>query len=173
MGKEKHSRRITPLHSLWLLLIPFLFTGCGFHLKGYRQASPALNGLFIMGSDERESLAGVLREILRSGGVALVSDAASARYRLQITEERFHSRVLSVDANGKALDNEMRLEAAFRLYQAQAGETPPAQRLELVRQLSYSGDDELGQRNEAALMVQDMRNDMAGQIIRRLEAWLK
>ncbi|MCU7907157.1 MAG: hypothetical protein KZQ76_15245 [Candidatus Thiodiazotropha sp. (ex Epidulcina cf. delphinae)] len=173
MGKEKHSRRITPLSSLWLLLIPFLFAGCGFHLKGYRQASPILNGLFIMGGDEREGLAGVLRDILLSGGVVLDSDAASARYRLQITEESFHSRVLSVDANGKALDNEMRLEAAFRLHQAQAGATPPVQRLELVRQLSYSGSDELGQRNEAALMVQDMRQDMAGQIIRRLEALLK
>jgi outer membrane lipopolysaccharide assembly protein LptE/RlpB len=39
-----------------------------------------------------------------------------------------------------------------------------------MRQLSFSGDDELGQRNETNLMKYDMRNEMAEQIIRRLEA---
>ena len=53
------------------------------------------------------------------------------------------------------------------------GVEPQTQSLELVRQLSYSGTDELGQRNEAALLTNDMRNDLANQIIRRLEVLLK
>jgi outer membrane lipopolysaccharide assembly protein LptE/RlpB len=79
--------------------------------------------------------------------------------------------VLAVDGSGKALDSEYRLIASVRLITV-GDEATEAQSLELVRQLSYSGDDELGRRSEAALLVGDMRNDMANQIIRRLEAQL-
>ena len=80
---------------------------------------------------------------------------------------------MSVDANGKVLEYELRLEAAFKVLAAGAAQTLPEQRLELTRQLTLSDADELGLRNEAALMRIDMRLDMAGQIIRRLQAGLK
>ena len=154
-------------------LLILLLAGCGFHLKGYTQPSQALNGLHIAGGDEPESLAGVLQGDLLAGGVILMPDRESAKYTVQITREKFSSRVLSVDANGKALDNEIRLQAEVRLIPAKPVEAPQSQRLELVRQLSFSGSDELGQRNETTLMMEDMRRDMSAQISRRLEARLK
>ncbi|MGD9163140.1 MAG: LPS assembly lipoprotein LptE [Chromatiales bacterium] len=159
---------------MWpLLLLLLTLSGCGFHLKGYQQAaSPALNGLYVERGEERGTLAGTLAHNLRTGGVELAADARSAKARVKITQERLQSRVLAVDANGKALDSELQLEASFRLTPA-SGDEPTTQTLELVRQLSYSGSDELGQRNEAALLADDMRNDMANQIIRRLEALLQ
>jgi len=155
---------------LLLMLLPL--TGCGFHLKGYQQISPVLNGLYVVGGEQRDTLAGVLQRNLHSAGVKLAADEASAKYRLQITREKFLTRVLAVDASGKALDSELELQAAFRLSQA-AGMDPLEEHLELVRQLSYSGTDELGQRNESALLSKDMRSDMASQIIRLLQARLK
>jgi len=155
---------------LLLMLLPL--TGCGFHLKGYQQISPVLNGLYVVGGEQRDTLAGVLQRNLHSAGVKLAADETSAKYRLQITREKFLTRVLAVDASGKALDSELELQAAFRLSQA-AGMDPLEEHLELVRQLSYSGTDELGQRNESALLSKDMRSDMASQIIRLLQARLK
>lgn len=152
-----------------LLLLP---AGCGFHLKGYQQASPALNGLYVAGGERRGSLAGTIQINLRSAGVELADAPESARYRLQILRETMRRRVLSVDANGKALDSEFQLQATYRLTRADGGESIE-ESLELVRQLSYSGADELGQRNEAALMTEDMRSDLAHQIIRQLQARLK
>jgi LPS-assembly lipoprotein len=156
-----------------LLLLLLTLVGCGFHLKGYQQAaSPVLNGLYVEGGGERGTLAGILAYKLRTSGVELAADAQSAKAQVEITRERLQSRVLAVDANGKALDSELQLVASFRLTYA-SGDEPTTQSLELVRQLSYSGSDELGQRNEAALLTIDMRNDMANQIIRRLEALLQ
>ncbi|MCU7842367.1 MAG: hypothetical protein KZQ93_00845 [Candidatus Thiodiazotropha sp. (ex Monitilora ramsayi)] len=155
---------------LWLALLSL--SGCGFHLKGYQQAaSPALDGLYVLNGDQRDTLAGTLQRNLRIAGVNLAADAESSRHRLQIIQEQVKSRVLAVDASGKALDSEFRLTASFSLIPA-TGEPHEAQHLELVRQLSYSGDDELGRRNEASLLMEDMRNEMANQIIRRLEALL-
>lgn len=161
-----------PSPLLWLTLL-LVLAGCGFHLKGYQQAaSPVLDGLYVEGGEARDTLAGVLAYTLRTGGVKLAADAISARARVAIINERLQSRVLSVDANGKALDSELQLRAGFRLMQAGDGE-PETQSLELIRQISYSGDDELAQRNETALVAVDLRRDMANQIIRRLEALLQ
>ena len=56
---------------------------------------------------------------------------------------------------------------------ADGSERLPLQSLELQRQLTLSGQDELGYRNEAALLRIDMRLDMADQVIRRLQAQLR
>ena len=82
-------------------------------------------------------------------------------------------RVISVDANGKVLEYELRLDAGFEVLGKGAVVLTPNQSLELTRQLTFSGTDELGQRNEATMMRGDMLNDMADQIIRRLQAQLK
>lgn len=150
-----------------------LLNGCGFHLKGYAQPSAALNGLYIVGGNEQQTLAGVLQSDLLAGGVILAADKASAKYAFQVLQEKFSSRVLSVDANGKALDNELRLQAKVRLTSPGVGNKPHEEQLQLVRQLSFSGSDELGQRNETRLMKSDMRRDLSAQIIRRLEAGLR
>jgi LPS-assembly lipoprotein len=155
---------------LWSLII--LLNGCGFYLKGYSQPSAALNGLYIVGGSEPESLAGVLQSDLLSGGVILATDRDSAKYLFQVMEEKFSSRVLSVDNNGKALDKELRLDAKVSLSLVGSGKDPHEEQLEMVRQLSVSGGDELGQRNETTLMMNDMRRELSSQIIRRLEAGL-
>jgi LPS-assembly lipoprotein len=155
---------------LLALLIAVLSAGCGFHLKGHGQLSPALDGLYIAGFEKRESLAAVLYDNLQGIGVALAEDTASAKLNIEVVKEKFTSRVLSVDAGGKALDKELHLSALVRAKVPGSGKAGVEQQFDLVRQLSFSGDDELGQRNETALMKYDMRNEMADRIIRRLES---
>lgn len=151
---------------LWL-------SGCGFHLKGYHQASPNLDGLFVEQADQRSTLAGVIQRELSVAGVKLAEKPDQARNHLRISQERFGQRVISVDAYGKVLEYELRLDARFDVLAEDRSQRLPVQALELTRQLSLSDADELGQQNEAALMRVDMRLDMAGQIIRRLQAQLK
>ncbi|MEW8507355.1 MAG: LPS assembly lipoprotein LptE [Candidatus Thiodiazotropha sp.] len=157
-------------HLVWMGVVATLVGGCGFHLKGYQQPSPALNGLYIFGFQNRQSLAGLLYDNLQGRGAVLANDADASRLILKVVEEKFTSRVLSVDAGGKALDRELRLTALIQARVAKPGEQGVEQQLELVRLLSFSGDDELGRRNETELMKHDMRNEMAEQVIRRLEA---
>jgi outer membrane lipopolysaccharide assembly protein LptE/RlpB len=148
--------------------------GCGFYLKGFAQPSQFLNGGYIAGGDDLEHLSGMLLQELQLGGVKMASRAKSALYQVEITEEKTATRVLSVDANGKALDQEIYLRVAFRLtVPKKSGKVREEHDLELVRQLSFSGDDELGRRNEAELIREDLRFDMVVQIIRRLEARMK
>jgi len=162
------------LKTVLLIVLLLGLSGCGFHLKGYHQASENLDGLYVMQGEQRTSLAGVIRRELTVAGVKLAASPAQALQRLQITREQFDQRVISVDANGKVLEYELRLAAAFEVLPVSSeGQSLPRQDLELTRQLTLSDADELGRRNEAALMHIDMRQDMAGQIIRRLQAQLE
>jgi len=152
------------------LLLLLLLAGCGFHLRGYQQTTPELDGLYIAAAEQRESLAGVLRRQLRSAGVRLAATPEGADKRLRILDERFTQRVLSVDGNGKALEYELRLRVRFALAGADGVEQPQAQPLDLVRRLLLSGEDELAQRNELTLLKADMREELASRLIRRLQA---
>ena len=68
---------------LWPFLL-LLLSGCGFHLKGYQQAaSPVLEGLYVVGGEQRDSLAGSLDLNLRTGGVKLAADEETARARVE------------------------------------------------------------------------------------------
>jgi LPS-assembly lipoprotein len=171
LNNHPQSSRISTWTVGVLLLV--ILHGCGFYLKGYAKPSAALNGLYIVAGNELESLAGVLQSDLLAGGVVLAPDSASAKYIFQVLQEKFSSRVISVDANGKALDNELLLQVKVRFTSPGAGNKPYEEQLELVRQLSFSGSDELGQRNETRLMKSDMRRDLSAQIIRRMEAALR
>jgi len=157
----------------WSWLILLLLAGCGFHLKGYHQASPALDGLFVLNAGQRGSLAEVIQRDLRTSGAALATSDEQAKHLLHIRPEQFKRRVTSVDENGKVLEYELRLEAGFSVKDATGSESVPEQPLELVRHLAFSGDDELGRQSEEALLKADMRSDLANQIIRRLEVLLK
>ncbi|RLJ22133.1 hypothetical protein DJ030_02280 [bacterium endosymbiont of Escarpia laminata] len=163
----KARRRLSVLYLSALLIL----AGCGFHLKGYHQATPNLNGLFVENAENRKSLAGVLQRDLRASGALLAASAVVAKNLLSLTEA-FKYRVLSVDENGKALEYELRLKSDFSVVDREGKAALPDQHLELVRELTYSGTDELGRRNEAKLVRGDMRTDMADQIVRRLQAQL-
>ncbi len=158
---------------IWSLTILLLLSGCGFHLKGFQQVTPNLDGLYVEQGDQRGTLAGVIQRELLVAGVKLAASIDQSKNRLRITQERFSQRVISVDANGKVLEYELRLDAKYAVRIPQGGERLPEQTLELTSQLVLSNADELGKRNEAALMRVDMRVDMAGQIIRQLQAQLK
>jgi LPS-assembly lipoprotein len=163
-----HSMRSLALVTLLLLV------GCGFHLKGYQQvASPNLDGLFIVEGEAGSALAGEIRRQLLVSDVKLAESVAQARNILRILQERFGQRVISVDANGKVLEYELQLLASFSVSASGSKEPPTPQQLELTRQQTSSGSDELGRRNEAQLIRSDMLTDMAGQIIRQLQAQLK
>jgi LPS-assembly lipoprotein len=152
------------------LCLLFLLAGCGFHLKGFQQTSSTLEGVFIKDADNRKSLAGTIRRNLLQSGVKLVESADSARYQLQIHSERFRQRVASVDANGKALEYELSLNAQYSLLDGQGRALVSRQPMDLLRLLSFSGDDELGKRAEIQLTKEDMHREMGWQIIRQAEA---
>jgi LPS-assembly lipoprotein len=155
-----------------LVLLVLLLAGCGFQLRGQGvdlggslPAPVAITGLPPYGPLRRE-----IGLQLEGAGVRLTDDAAGAAAILAVSGRRSDTRLLSVNSRNKAVEYVLEEAAEFTL-RAAGGETLVEPQSIQVRRIQYRPEDAiLGSDNEAELLREDMRRDLAAQMLRRLAA---
>jgi len=106
----------------------------------------------------------VTRELTHSG-TSLVDDADAA-ITLILEAEQFTQRNVSLTAQARAAEIELTLSAAFTLTQ---GELDPVDaRAEVSRQMLNDPRNVVGKTEELRLLREEMRRDLAAQIVRRI-----
>ncbi len=90
--------------------------------------------------------------------------------RLRILEEHLDKRILSVDAIGKVLEYELSYTLEFDVIGADSKAMLQPQRLYLVRDYLYVGDDVYGTSRQEKLLREQMRREMADLILWRIQA---
>lgn len=152
------------------MLVGVLLSGCGFHLRGSQLGVQSLPPLYIKGED----LTGVdvIYRVMRQYGVAVVGRAEEATLVLDLTSEKRERRVLSVNTAGKVQEYELHYELVFTVEDDKGAILMQEQRISLLRDFDYSGDDVLAKESEAESLYRVMQEDAAGQIITRMNAQL-
>ena len=157
------------LHSAAILLICSLM-GCGFQLKGTPGSpdSPSLAGteLVLISSQPRGELTTALREQLRLQGV-VVGEKTTEGLVLRLGGERFQQRNLSLTAQARAAEVELTMIASVALSQG-ATELIVETDAQVVRQFLNDPLNVVGKTEELRLLREEMRQDLAAQIIRRI-----
>lgn len=157
------------LHGAVLLVICLLM-GCGFQLKGTAGSldSPSLNGteLVLISSQPRGELTTALREQLRLQG-AVISEKTTEGLILRLGGERFQQRNLSLTAQARAAEVELTMMASVALSQG-ATELIVETDAQVVRQFLNDPLNVVGKTEELRLLREEMRQDLAAQIIRRI-----
>ena len=157
------------LHSAAVLLICSLM-GCGFQLKGTPGSpdSPSLAGteLVLISSQPRGELTTALREQLRLQGV-VVGEKTTEGLVLRLGGERFQQRNLSLTAQARAAEVELTMIASVALSQG-ATELIVESDAQVVRQFLNDPLTVVGKTEELRLLREEMRQDLAAQIIRRI-----
>ena len=157
------------LHSAAILLICSLM-GCGFQLKGTPGSpdSPSLAGteLVLISSQPRGELTTALREQLRLQGVVL-GEKTTEGLVLRLGGERFQQRNLSLTAQARAAEVELTMIASVALSQG-ATELIVESDAQVVRQFLNDPLNVVGKTEELRLLREEMRQDLAAQIIRRI-----
>ncbi len=133
-----------------------ILAGCGFHLRG-GETTPAWR-LQIEGPVEP-----ALRDMLHD-----LSTAGGQPARLELRRPRWQQRVLTVGADGKALEYELRLRLDYRLTDPRGGELLSWQALDLRRDYAFDPGQVLAKSREAELLRQDLRREALQRIGRRL-----
>ena len=146
--------------------------GCGFHLRGSFEVPPEVNPAYVQ-APENSALARELRQTLRSSSVEVVREPEQARAKIRILNEDFRSRVLSVDGTGKVVEQELRYWVEFDVTDRIGTELVPRQSINVARAQINPDVEVLGKQQEAALMQRDMRQDIAGRILSRIQAHLR
>jgi len=157
---------------LLLAGLVLILPACGFHLRGTVQGPPELTPAYVEATQSSE-LAEELRQALRDAGVQLTAGPTEAKTRIRILGEKYNTRVLSVDGQGKVVEYELHYRLDFEVLDAAGTELVPRQKIDVVQSLVNPDIEVLGKLEEESLMREDMRRDMLGRMLERIRAHLR
>lgn len=158
------------LLSRLFILITFLLTGCGFHLRGVVDADSIrwLDNVAIVIQQAHRDLEPLLRNQLKAYDVKVVSDPALAQYWLILESEDMQQNISSISSSTTPRQYELTYTLGFKLQRAKGAEMIPANRIVITRQITLNSDRILGSKDEEQLQKIEMRKDAVLQIINRL-----
>jgi LPS-assembly lipoprotein len=139
--------------------------GCGFQLRG--DSPTGLESLSVSAAVPAR-VAVEIRRQLSGGPTRLEANAARAQASLQILAENTEKNILTLTSAGSVFDYMLRLRVTFQVTDARSREIVPATSIELERILTYSESAPLAKEAEEQFLYDDMRQQAATRILRRI-----
>lgn len=152
--------------SVTLLLL--LLGGCGFTLRGSVNLPEALQTLQVESPVPNSEIVREVSRMLRNNSVTLADEAAANVWRLGIGAEQVSERVLSVNANARAGEYELTMTVPVQLQRG--SETLGPETLSVARVYLADPENAVAKSEEAELIRDEMRRELAQQVLRRLQA---
>ena len=148
-----------------LVFLLIALAGCGFRLRG--TADLPFQTLFVPNSDSGIALD--LKRNLQAGSQAkVVDDAKQAEAVLVFSEEIREKNILSLTAQGRVREFQLRYRVGFRVHDGKGADFVPQNTILLTRDITFNDTDVLAKEAEEQLLFRDMQSDMVQQIMRRL-----
>jgi len=152
------------------LLLAGLLAGCGYHLRQTASIPPEYRRMAVEITGEND-LRPVLISTLLANGIDVQEKREQASALLQISENRIRRVVQSVGANNRVQEFRLEYDLTFLVLDARSGETIiPEQKMHLERDYAFDITQITAARQEEDLLREKLLEDMAWQIIRRMEA---
>jgi len=149
--------------------IAIVLTGCGFHLVGTGSLPSAMQTTYLDSGEPYSEFYSSLSEVLRRRGLDLVDSGAEAGARLIISEDSSGQRVLSVSARNIPREYEVFYTVTFSL-EANGEALIGPELLVVRRNYTYDETQVLGKEREESILRQALAEDLARQVVRRIEA---
>lgn len=153
-----------------LLLLGSLLVGCGFHLRGAVDVPESLRTVFVTGENPHSPIVMDVQRSMRASGVKLTSSAAAAPYTVYISSESEEKRSISVDAQAAAAEFQLRHSINFELRDPKGNALVGPDQLIGERVFLNDITNVVGKRDEERLIREEMRRQLAAQIMRRYQA---
>jgi len=151
-----------------------LLAGCGFQLRGQAQLPPELAVVFVQSVQGIGTPPGVLsrrlQTVLTSSGVTVVRDPAQATATITILNEGSGRRAVAADRFNVKREYFLAYNAAYQVKLANGKTLIPAETITTNRSLLFDENRVLGFEAAQESLVDSMADELAWQIIRRLQA---
>ncbi len=160
-----------PIRTLLPILISvLLLSGCGFQLRGGVSLPASLSPVHIQGIGQQDALHRELTQLIRYGDLETTDHRQQAGSVLLISHRSSDRRVLSVDGNGKVAEYELHEGVRFTLLDGKGRTLVESQPVDTLTTYLNSETEVLGKQQEEQQLRDDIRRDLAAQIMRRLQA---
>ena len=144
-----------------------LLAGCGFRLRG--TADVPFQTVYV--PNATSGIALDLKRNIQAGTQAkVVDDAKLADAILVFSDETREKNILSLTAQGRVREFQLRYRVGFRVHDGKGAEYIPQTQIALTRDITFNDTDVLAKEAEEQLLFRDMQSDMVQQIMRRLAA---
>jgi len=153
-------------------IIPFVcalfLCACGFHLRGMVDIPTWIESITIVAQDENKTLAELLETQLEGYKIKVTEDPSQAKYWLVINYSTLQQHIISIGASTNPRQYQLIMTTSFLLKTREGQVVKPAQKVMATRQLTVNNDRILVSNEEESLLINEMRQDIAMQIINRL-----
>jgi LPS-assembly lipoprotein len=148
--------------------LALLVAGCGFQLRG--TASLPFETIYMPAVSQPGVALDVKRNIQAGTRTTVVDDPKAAEALLEFTQETREKIILSLAANGRVREFQLRYRVGFRVHDGKGGEFLPANVITLTRDVTFNDAAVLSKAEEENQLYRDMQFDAVQQIMRRLAA---
>ena len=157
---------------LWIasLVFIFLLSACGFQLRGEARLPPAMAETWLAVPDRNSTFARELSLRLRADGIDVLDQPGARSAVLRIHSERLRSEALTISGQARVREFVLIFDLDFELLDADGEVLIARETLRLTREYSFDEQAILAATREEEFLRADLRQAMASQLIRRLEA---
>jgi LPS-assembly lipoprotein len=143
--------------------------GCGFRLEGSGRLPPQMSKTYVQTTVPSTVFYTRLRDALRLRGLEIVMSPEEAGATLTISEDQTGQRVLSVSARNIPREYEIFYTVTFSVRTDDGALIEP-ESLVATRSYTYDETQVLGKAQEERILRRALAEDLARQIVRRIEA---
>lgn len=162
-----------PANGTLVLILVFLLIGlsaCGFQLRGTNLQALQNTSIYVQSSGANVLAAEVKRQLL-DADVTMVSSASDADYIVNLSNESFRTKVLSVSATtGKADEYEVTYTAMLKITGPDESSTASANPVSASRDYTFDEGAVLGTFTQESVLKKDIAKQVAATVLRRLRA---
>lgn len=145
---------------------PAALGACGFRLRGAERLP--FETLYIAAPPESGFAAELARNIRAGTGTRLVADRKDAQAILELGQAARDREVLSLNAQGRAREIQLKLAVAFNVHDGKGRDILPRTELLATRDVAVNESLALANEAEQSLLFRDMQTDLVQQMLRRL-----
>ncbi len=149
------------------LLLSLTLSACGFQLRGIVDIPPAWLAMHMQSPSPNSELTSGLRAALSSNDVQWL-DARDANYTLQLGNEEFAQRNLTIGSNARATEFELKLSTTLRVTNRQGQTVAPKAEVTVTKIMTHDPENITGKVAESNLLRKEMRAELVQQLMRRI-----
>jgi len=156
-----------------VFMLMLLLTACGYHLRGAIQLPEALQKIYVRGASAE--LTNAIARTFRSASGELVATAAEAGMILNVINEDYQRRTISIDSSGYSNEYYLVYRLTFDLLDNQGAVLISAQTIEVSKSYfnEQSSNTVLSKGNEEAVLRKELYSQAVRSVIDRARAELK
>lgn len=164
------STRAPSLKIAYLLMVGLtvLMSACGWHLRGTLTLPEGLDSVYLQNDSNAQVLGRTLERLLAANQIQIAERPAAAQVIIKLLGFEEDRRVVAVGDNTLVTEYELIATADFSVETARGEVVSPPSAVSVIRAYQFDQDNVLGMAEEQRLIMEEMRRDIAQQIIRRL-----